>query len=62
MTLQNDMELANTRVKLGELEERYQQLRDDTAEDEHLRELTLFSLRRLINQLREEIARYEAHQ
>lgn len=56
------MELANTRVKLGELEERYQQLRDDTAEDEHLRELTLFSLRRLINQLREEIARYEAHQ
>ncbi len=46
--------------KLRELEEGYEEARADT-EDEHLRELELESLRRLINQLKEEIARYEAH-
>ncbi len=62
MTLRNDRELANTRRKLRLLEEGYEEARTETDEDEHLRELEMESLRRLINQLKEEIARYEAHQ
>ena len=60
--LKNDRELANTREKLRELESRHAELRDDSTEDERVRRLTMRSLKRLINQLTEEIARYEAHQ
>ncbi len=62
MTLRNESELGNTRQKLRELEDRYGELRCDSTEDAHVRELTMSSLKRLINQLKEEIARYEAHQ
>jgi uncharacterized protein involved in exopolysaccharide biosynthesis len=62
MTLANDIELANTRAKLAELEARYEGLRNEKVEDEHLRQVTLRSLKRYINQFKEEIARYEAHQ
>ena len=62
MTLQNERELANTRDKLRLLEESYEELRNETGGDEELREMTMESLKRLINQLKEEIARYEAHQ
>ena len=62
MSLKNDTELANTRAKLARLEARYEELRSDAREDSHVRELTLRSLKRYINQFREEIARYEAHQ
>lgn len=62
MSLRNDIELANTRAKLGRLEARYEALLNDTDEDEHVRELTMRSLKRYINQFKEEIARYEAHQ
>lgn len=62
MTLRNDIELANTREKLRELEERYEALRHDTTEGERVRRLSMHSLKRLINQLKEEIARFEAHQ
>ncbi len=61
MSLKNDTELANTRVKLHRLEKRYEELRNDRTEDEHVCELTLRSLRATINQVKEEIARYEAH-
>ncbi len=61
MSLQSDRELTNTKRKLRSLEEAYVEAQADT-EDEHLRELELESLKRLINQLKEEIARYEAHQ
>jgi len=61
MTIENDVELANTRAKLARLEVRYEALRDDTDEDERVRELTMRSLKRYINQFKEEIARYEAH-
>ncbi len=61
MDLKSDRELANTKRKLRELEEGYAEAEADTK-DEHLRELELESLKRLINQLKEEIARYEAHQ
>ncbi len=61
VSLKNDIELANTRAKLRRLEDRYEELRNDVGEDEHVRELTLRSLRATINQFKEEIARYEAH-
>jgi flagellar biosynthesis chaperone FliJ len=60
--LQNDRQLANTRDKLRLLEESYEEVRQETGEDEELREAELESLKRFINQLKEEIARYEAHQ
>ena len=62
MNLANDVELANTRAKLAELEARYEEVRNETAEDEHIRQVTMRSLKRYINQFKEEIARYEAHQ
>jgi hypothetical protein len=60
MRLSNEVEVANTRAKLAELEARYEELRNEVAEDEHLREVTTKSLKRYINQFKEEIARYEA--
>jgi uncharacterized protein involved in exopolysaccharide biosynthesis len=62
MNLANEVELANTRAKLAELETRYEELRSETAEDEHIQQVTMRSLKRYINQFKEEIARYEAHQ
>ncbi len=61
MTLKSEFELANTRQKLRELEEHYEARRGETAANPHARELTLRSLKRLINQLKEEIAVFEAH-
>jgi hypothetical protein len=60
MKLDNETELANTRIKLRELEDRYEALRADQSEDPRVRRLTMMSLKRLINQLTEEIARIEA--
>lgn len=62
MALKNDEELANTREKLRELEDRYAQRSHEANADRHLLELNLQSLKRLINQLKEEIALYEIHQ
>lgn len=61
MELKSDRELVNTKRKIRDLEEGYEEARADT-DDVHLRELEMESLKRLINQLKEEIARYEAHQ
>jgi len=61
MILQSERELNHTKEKLRLLEETYDEVQSETTEDEHLQELELESLRRLINQLEEEIARYEAH-
>ena len=60
MNLQSERELDNTKRKLRMLEDSYEEARADT-EDEHVREVEMESLKRLINQLKEEIARYEAH-
>jgi len=60
--LRNETELANTRDKLHILEARYEEIRQETGGDEELRTTELKSLKRFINQLKEEIARYEAHQ
>lgn len=62
MTLKNDIELANTREKLQELEARYEARRHETTANPHVHELTLQSLKRLINQLTEEIILFEVHQ
>jgi len=60
MTLQNSTELDNTRAKLRELAARYEELRLDVSEDARVRRLSMISLRRLINQLTEEITRFES--
>jgi hypothetical protein len=60
MTLQSHRELEATRAKLRLLEERYEANRREQDGDEHLRELSMRSLKRLINQLKEEIARFES--
>ena len=60
MTLDNDNQLLNTRTKLRELQERYEALRGDQSEDPRVRRLTMMSLKRLINQLTEEITRFES--
>ena len=60
--LRNERELANTREKLRLLEESYAELAHETGGDEELRDASMQSLKRFINQFKEEIARYEAHQ
>jgi hypothetical protein len=62
MTLKSQQEVANTREKLARLEMRYAALREQTGGDEELREATMESLKRYINQFKEEIAIYNAHQ
>ena len=61
MSLRNERELANTQIKLARLEARYEALSSETGGDEELREMTMESLQRTINQFKEEIARFEAH-
>lgn len=61
MTLRNNTELANTRGKLRELEDRYRARVQETPANPHIQQLTLHSLKRLINQLKEEIALFEVH-
>jgi hypothetical protein len=62
VSLANEVELANTRAKLAELEARYEELQNEPVDDEHLREVTLRSLKKYINQFKEEIIRYQAGQ
>ena len=61
MNLQDELQLSVTKEKLSGLKERYESIRQETGGDEFVREVTLRSLKKLINQLTEEIARYEAH-
>jgi len=58
--LDNETELLNTRTKLRELQDRHEALRVDLFEDPRVRRLTMMSLKRLINQLTEEITRFES--
>jgi hypothetical protein len=60
MNLQSERELEVTRNKLKMLEEQYEATRNKPDADEHVRELTLQSLKKLINQLKEEIVRSES--
>ena len=61
MTLNSQREVENTRQKLRLLEERYKLIAERPCENEHVRELTLHSLKRIINQMKEEITRFECH-
>lgn len=60
MSLKNERELEATREKLKLLEERYDANLREKVGDQHVRELSMRSLKRLINQLKEEIARFES--
>ena len=60
--LRNERELTNTREKLHRLEALCDADEKETGGDEELREAEMESLKRLINQFKEEIARYEARQ
>jgi hypothetical protein len=60
MSLHGQRELEKTREKLRLLEERYDAESREEGGDKHVRELSMRSLRRLINQLKEEIARFES--
>jgi uncharacterized coiled-coil protein SlyX len=60
MELRNEREVEVTREKLRSLEARYQAVQQDLGEDAHIQDLTLRSLNRTINQMTEEIARFEA--
>lgn len=60
MSLKDNLELETTRAKVRLLEDRFGSGKKGGG-DEHVRELSQKSLRRLINQLKEEIARFEAH-
>ncbi len=62
MSLQSQAEVANTLVKLARLEAHYEVLRNDTEGNQRVRELSMTSFKRLINQFKEEIAWYEAQQ
>ena len=59
MSIRTQSELEATRAKLKLLEERCQQLEQRPLADGHVHELNLQSLRNLIKQLKEEIARFE---
>jgi len=59
MGLQNEQELENSRAKLRALKELYEDARKNRSANKEAREAELESLLRLINQLKEEIIRYE---
>jgi hypothetical protein len=61
MSIENDRQLENTREKLRLLEEHYERKRREPTDDPGVREITLWSLKKTINQLKEEIIRYECH-
>ena len=60
MSIETPQQLENTRVKLQELEQLYTKIRQGPATSEHVQELTLRSLKKRINQFKEEITRFEA--
>jgi hypothetical protein len=60
MSIQNRRQLENSRKKLLMLEERCQTLEPENRTPTPARELTLRSLKKLINQMKEEIARFES--
>lgn len=60
MTIESQRQLENTRNKLRELEELYSKTQQSSATEAHVRELTLRSLKKRMNQFQEEIARFEA--
>jgi hypothetical protein len=60
MSIQSKRQLENTRAKLELLEGRLRKLDGEPVTNARTRELTKQSLKKLANQLREEIVRFEA--
>jgi flagellar biosynthesis chaperone FliJ len=60
MSLQSRREFDAASKKLRLLEERYQAEKREEGGDAHVGELSMRSLKRLINQLQEEITRFES--
>ena len=60
MSIQSTRQLENTRRKLQMLEGRLQDLDAEPVVNPQTRELTKRSLKKLVNQLKEEIARFES--
>jgi hypothetical protein len=60
MSIQSTRQLVNTRRKLQMLEARLQDLDAEPVANPRTRELTRRSLKKLANQLTEEIARFES--
>jgi hypothetical protein len=61
MTIENRRQLENTRAKLQRMEELYERMRQQPADNALVQELTLRSLKKRINQFKEEIIRFECH-
>jgi hypothetical protein len=61
MSIRSKRQLAVTERKLRLLQDQYDKTKQKRVENALVRELTLQSLKRMINQLTEEIARYQAH-
>jgi hypothetical protein len=60
MSIENRRQLENARTKLQELEHLVTKTEQAPSTDDHVRELTLRSLKKRLNQFKEEIARFEA--
>jgi hypothetical protein len=60
MTIETRRQLENTRSKLQDLERLYTETECASATSEHVKQLTLRSLKKRINQFKEEITRFEA--
>jgi hypothetical protein len=60
MSIQNMRQLKNTRAKLKLLEDRLRELDHEPVANVRTRELTKQSLKKIANQLKEEIVRFEA--
>jgi hypothetical protein len=60
MSIENQRHLENATIKLQDLERLYVETRKGSATSKHVRELTLRSLKKRINQFKEEITRFEA--
>jgi hypothetical protein len=61
MSIKDQDELTITRQKLSWLEQEYEAAKLRLSEDSPVREWTLRSLKQTINQLKEEIVRFESH-
>ena len=61
MSIASRRELEVTRGKLKLLEDRLAALKNEPAENPRAREWSVRSLRQTINQMKEEIARFESH-
>ena len=59
MSIENKKQLEATRQKLAWLEHEYASAKDQPQANTQVQDLTLRSLKRMINQMKEEIARFE---